>query len=141
MNKKTLLIPAVAITLVGATLFISTQVSAQSGYGYGQTLVQKLAQKLGLGESNVQSALDDIRKENQAERQKIYEERLSQLVTEGKITEAQKQAILKKHAQLQTQRENNRAEMETWAKQNGLEWPIMFGLKGGGYHGMGRMHW
>src|SRR3989344_63264 len=99
MNKKTLLIPAVAIILIGATLFAASQVSAQSGYGYGQTLVQKLAQKLGLGESNVQSALDEIRKENQAERQKLFEERLTQAVNDGKITEAQKQAILKKHAQ------------------------------------------
>lgn len=143
MKKITLLIPASAIILAGAIMLNPGQVSAQSGYGYGQTLIQKLAQKLGLGEDKVKSAFDQIRSENQTEKQKLIEDSLAQAVKDGKITEVQKQAILAKYKELQTQRENKRADLEAWAKQNGLEWPLNFGMgmMKGGFHGFGRKLW
>jgi hypothetical protein len=151
--KQSLKITALSLALaVPMVLPLST--SAAMGFGeWHTTLVQRLAQKLGVQQTQVQSVFDEVRNEKQAEMQKKLEERLTQAVKEGKITEAQKQLLLTKHKQMQDEREKNRetwqnmtpeqrrdaqqkarTELEAWAKANNisLEW-LMMG------HGMGKM--
>lgn len=134
-------------------------VSRAYAYGYGamhDTLVQRIAQKFGLQQSNVQSVFDEVRKERQAEMQKRLEDRLAQAVKDGKLTETQKNLILAKHKEMQANREKNRdawmkmtpeerrnekqkirTELEAWAKANTipLEWVMPYGRGG---MGMGR---
>ena len=75
--------------------------------------------------------------------QKRLEDRLSQLVLDGKLNETQKQAILAKHKEMETQRGSKRQEMETWAKANGIDLQYVFGMgmgmgKGDFHRGMSR---
>jgi membrane protein involved in colicin uptake len=157
--KKQLILTATVLTLVGASAFGATAAFAQ-GSDPSSGLAQRIAEKFGLKQTDVQTVVDQYRTEERAERQAEmqtkYEERLTQLVKDGKITEAQKQLILSKHAELQASREQEftsfknmtederkaamekkRSEMESWAKANGIDVQYVMPLGKGG-PGFGR---
>lgn len=161
--KKQLILTATVLTLIGASAFGATAAFAQ-GSDPSSGLTQRIAEKFGLKQSEVQSVVDQYRSEERAERQAEmqakFQERLAQLVTDGKITEAQKQLILNKHAELQANRdqefatfknmtederkaamEQKRSELESWAKANGIDaqYLMPFGKGGPGFgRGEGR---
>lgn len=64
-------------------------------------------------------------------------DRLQKLVDDGKITADQKKLITDKQAELKTKREAAKAELETWAKDNGIDAQYLH-LEGG--RGMGMRH-
>src|SRR5690349_14401657 len=106
--KKQIVVPALALVITGAVLMGTLQVSAQEGADMRDvhtTLVQKIAQKFGLKESDVQTVFDEVRSEKQTEMQARFEEKLTQAVKDGKITEAQKTAIIAKHKEMQQKHE------------------------------------
>jgi len=143
-NKKLIIASAGVTTLaLGGVVGLST-VSAASGTT--GSLADKIAAALHVKSADVQKVIDQDRADHQADREKNYEDRLANAVTEGKITAAQKDLILAKHKELvsqmqaqrdadkdltQEQREAKRADMKTkmeaqktaldqWAKDNGL---------------------
>lgn len=136
--RKTFVIGAAVLTIVGATAFVSTNAFAQSP-GNRNRMIQRLAQKLGLPEDKVKSAFEQMHIEHLTEMKKTQEERLSQLVAEGKITDTQKQAIIAKLEELRSQKESNKdnqnltpeerkqkmeahkTELENWAKTQGID--------------------
>jgi hypothetical protein len=159
--KKSLLLPGLAaLVFTGAVLISTVSVSAQETNGQA-TLVQKIAQKFGLQESEVQTVFDEHREEHHAQMQAHFEERLTQAVNDGKITEAQKQAIIAKHKKLQeaftSERETmknmtpeeRKATMEkrhdalkAWAEEQGIDlslFPMV--MNGHGGHGMKIKMW
>ena len=138
MNKK-LLLSAFVVTLGIAGAASMSQVHAQELSDSSNPVVQKLVQKFGLKEADVQAVFDEVHEEHKTEMKQRMDERLSQAVTNGKITEEQKQKIISKMTELQSQREANRetmkdktpeerktqmeaekASLEAWAKENGL---------------------
>ena len=123
-----------------------------------QTLIERLAQKFNLNSADVQTVFDEVRTEKQTARreqmQSTWEEKLAQAVTDGKITEEQKQLILAKHTEVQaklldwqnltfeerkTKLEELRNELKTWAEENNIPEPfqLMAGLGYGRGNGMG----
>jgi hypothetical protein len=154
INKK-IILPLIAAAIM-------TGIVAGTGYVYAEdenpqnTLVQKIAQRFGLNEAEVEAVFDEDRSERQAEMQARFADRLIQAVSDGEITEAQKQLILDKHEEMQTERETereqfrnmtaeerrsqmqvHRQELETWAETNGIDMENLFGFggpKGGGMH-------
>lgn len=158
MDKKNYIAIAV-LAIVGASIIGASNVSAQNTDAR-QNMIKSLAQKLGLEESKVQTAMNAIRTERQAEMQKQVEAKLNQAVKDAKITEAQKQLILKKHEEMRAkheqewmnmqnmtpeerraEREEHRAELESWAKENGIDMSVFqlgMGPKGG-MRGFGHM--
>ena len=142
MISKKILIPVfifAAISVAGifkVSLIKATNDNPKSG------LVQYLSEKLGIDQSKVQTVFDDYRSQEQSTRQKEniekYTSYLDGLVSEGKITELQKTAILAKHSELQEtheatdlsdkSREEHKAlmekektDLETWAKEQGID--------------------
>lgn len=114
-------------------------VSAQSGVGRA-SLADTLASKFHLNKSDVQKVIDQDREEHQAERQQKVSDRLQKLVDEGTITSTQKTSIELKLKQIQTSHEQDkesmkdlspserkakmeakRAELESWAKAQGID--------------------
>ena len=151
MNQKVLIAVPVALLALGA---ISTQVFAQTNTGR-QNLVQQLSLKLGISEDKVQAAFNEIQSDRQAEMEKTYEDRLTQLVTDGKITENQKQKILAKHQEIVKQKQSTdwqnmnpierktklnryRADIEKWAKDNGIDVFYLLRFEMHGDKGFGR---
>lgn len=124
------------------------------------SLVQKIAQKFGVPQADVQAVFDAERQEHMRQMQAQAEQRLTDLVTAGKITQAQKDLIVAKQKALQTKRqvyfeamqgktqaerkaamEAQRTELEAWAKTNGIDMQyLMFGHGKGGHRGGVGMH-
>src|SRR4051812_24138055 len=97
VNKK-LVVPIVVLTLAagsGATALAATDASSTSANK--QNLAQEIANKFHLNSSDVQSVIDQHHAEKQQAHEAKYEDRLSKAVTDGKLTDAQKQAILTEH--------------------------------------------
>jgi len=141
--------------LAGVAFWGSAYTYAQSSQGKYPSIVQKLVQRFGLAESDVQAVFDEAKKEREDQMKTKFEDRLTQAVKDGKLTDTQKQAILTKMQEMQTNRQTNaanwqnmtpeqrkttfqaqRQELESWAKQNGIDLKYFFGGFGmkGGYH-------
>ena|SRR3989344_1804510 len=141
MNRRgKIVLAAAAITVASLATFGAITASAHGwGQGDGQ-FASSLAAKLGISEDKVQEALTSMRVERKAQMLANFEDRLTTLVSEGKITEAQKQLILVKQKELAVERETNweawkdltpderrakmdahRESMEKWASDNGID--------------------
>lgn len=146
MNKKTFVISALVLTIGSGALFTASQVSAQDA-NIKTTLAQRIAEKFGLKQEDVQAVFDEHHEEHHAQMQTRFEERLTQLVKDGKLTEAQKQAIAakvnelykKKQANLEKLRsmtpeqrkeamQSERQSLEEWAKQQNIDLSLLKGI-------------
>lgn len=155
MKNKFLLSVAV-VTLAGASLFGVSSALAQTPQEEGTSLVQRIATKFNLNQADVQAVFDEQRDEHHKQKQIRFEERLSQLVTEGKITEEQKTKILAKFSEMKEQRDANKdelkdktpeerkaahdqkhAELKAWAEANGIDLEVVTDAFGPG-RGMGK---
>lgn len=150
--KKALLVTG-ATTIVGLASFAGVANAATSGSSTsGDSLVDKIATKFNLNKSDVQAVFDADRTEHDAERQQKLEERLSQAVTDGKITSEQKDEILAKLKDMQTymdsikdkSEDEKRSLMKTkmdelkkWAEDNNLSDYMPMGHGPGGPGGRG----
>lgn len=121
------------------------------------SLVDALASKFNLNKSDVQSVFDAQRTKMEADHEATIKAEVAQLVTDGKITQDQADKINAKRAEIQKQREADRAsnqsltheqrkakrdqertDLETWAKNNGIDTQYLRYVMGGhGHHGMG----
>lgn len=138
MKRKKILIITSAV--IGALLLISAAgvgarvVMAQNLDSY-PSIVQKLAQRFNLNPDEVEQVFDEERDERRQKVQDNFEEELDEAVKDGKITEAQKNAILKKQAEMQEEQEKLREELENWAEENSIDFE-QIGLCGGrGFRG------
>lgn len=155
--------PTLAVVVLGGATLLSvgaTQVHAQSTSNPFSNLVQMIAQKFNLDQSQVQSVVDNYKGQQKQKMvqnmQQREQDRLNKLVQEGKITDAQKQAILSELAALKTkynpdnfknlsadQRKQQIQAMETelksWAQSQGINFAyVMPGFGMGGMHRPGK---
>jgi Spy/CpxP family protein refolding chaperone len=153
MLRKKFLLPVMVVTIGSAALFGASQVSAQNSDGRSE-IVTMIAQKFNLDQSQVQQVFDQHKEQMHQKMQQKLEDRLNQLVKDGKLTETQKQAIIAKMNQEKSnfkpesmkdltpeQRKEkmgqHRQEMEDWAKAQGIDLSLIKPLKmGRGMHGM-----
>jgi len=142
-RKKVLIITS---AVVGALLLIGT-----AGVGAGvvmaknldsyPSIVQKLAQRFNLDPDEVKQVFDEERGERRQEAQDRFEESLDEAVKDGKITEAQKEAILEKHTEIQGEQEKLREELSDWAEENDIELKQLGPCGGRGFRGgLGNKH-
>lgn len=154
--KKKLLVPALTLTILAGTIYGVGQASAETGWHDNSPVIQKLVDRFGLDESEVQQVFTEARDEQQLQRQLEFEEYLETAYQNGEITDEQKQAILEKHAEMMAERQNidreefqnmsreekqaqnetRRAEMDSWADENGVDLKYLFGADH--LDGMGR---
>lgn len=153
--KRKVFLTAAALTLIGTSLAGMTGAYAQASTTDSPTnLVKAIADKFNLKQEDVQSVFDQERTTHMAKMKASFESRLSADVTSGKITEAQKQLILTKRNELEamreehkndsttltpaerkTQMEAKKTELETWAKDNGIDLKYLLGGMGKGMRG------
>jgi ABC-type glycerol-3-phosphate transport system substrate-binding protein len=138
--KYKLILPALVAVMSGAALLGATTTFAQNTSSGQQTIVQKLAQRFNLSESDVQAVFDEDRAAHHAQMQAQFEAKLSADVQAGKLTEEQKQKIIAKMNELHQQRQKStmdfksmtpaehqaqhqkvKTELEQWAKDNGID--------------------
>lgn len=152
---------AAATVLVSSAWTIPRAFAADTSPTSGiSSLIDKIATKFNLNKDEVKAVFDEEQATRHAERQAEMktrtEERLTEAVTDGDITQAQKDLITAKLSEIQTKQtdisqitdDGDRnaamaqlhADLAKWAADNDIDtqW-IMFGGRGGG-HGMGRGH-
>lgn len=156
--KKSLIAASVAAAIGTAGLVGVTAANAAtttSTTNPMSSLVEALASKFNLNKTDVQAVFDAQRTKMEAERETQVKADVAQLVTDGKITQAQADKINAKRAELQKEREANkdaastktreemktemdakRAELEKWATDNGISTDYLRYVMGGG-HGHG----
>lgn len=104
MMKKKIILPTVfALSILVIGILSSNNVSAQQTY---PSIVTRIAQKFNLKVSDVEVVFDEERDARRAEMFARFSENLDELVTSGKITSEQKEAILDKHEEMQNKMED-----------------------------------
>ncbi len=147
MNKK-IILPLLALTVaIGAGTVIIKSVSAADSGTQRASIVQKLATKFGLQETDVEAVFDDNRAEMQKEREQAFTDKLNKAVTDGKLTTAQKDAVLAKHAEMKNMRDaeredrqQKRTKLTQWAEANNIDPSFLFGQMRDGAPHMQRMN-
>ena len=117
----------------GSTSTDTTTTASTDDTTESQAFADKLAAKLGVDSSKVKTALDELKGERQAERKAKVSANLDQAVKDGVITSDQKQKIIDKQAEIQKQRDQNKSDMQNWAKENGIDLTKLRGYLG--FHG------
>jgi adenylate cyclase len=153
--KKALLIPIVALTIVGGTLIAVMPAQAFARAPQRELLVQKLSERFGLPDTEVEAVMQEVQQAQRQERQQQLEVRLDEAVKKGNLTQEQKSAILAKHQELlatweagreqfqnmtpeerQTAREKARTELDAWAAEHGIDLKFFMIMR----KGMGKLH-
>ncbi len=139
MNKN-ILIGITALLMGGIILTGAVSIFAGETNKPHATLINRLVKRFNLKEADVRRVFEEERINRQKERAVQMEERLSQWVQDGKITEAQKKLILEKQKELSVQRvsdgfalknltreqrktkmDEERISLEQWATENGID--------------------
>jgi hypothetical protein len=111
-------------------------------------VIQRIIDKFNLNKDEVKNVMNDFRIEKQKDAQANFEEKLSQAVKDGKLTEEQKAKILEFHNKMQEQKVNWQSlmpterkekiqalkkEMQDWVNSQGINYRdfMGFGLMGG----------
>lgn len=157
MKKSLLVVGAItSIGVAGATGLGVASAATDTTNSSSSSLVDKIASKFNLNESDVQAVVDQDRSEHEAQRQAQMEKKLTQAVTDGKITSTQKDLILAKQKEAKAAMESDRdsmkdktaeerkaamdqkrTDLENWAKSNGIPTEYLRFVMGGhgGPHG------
>lgn len=121
MKKSTkFLIPTLALTIASISGAVAIDNASAHGFGGGEgrdSFIQSLVEKFNLNEDEVDSFLEEQRAARQEERKTEREEHLNQLVSEGKLTEDQKSALIEKMEENQAEREANREEFQNMTRE------------------------
>jgi|SRR3989344_7538263 len=153
--KKKLIIPTILVATIAIAGLLSVKVILAQEITSYPPIVQRIAQRFNLPENEVQEVFQEVWDERQAERYANWEDKLNDAVSEGKITQEQKQAILDKYQEMQDKMESldnlspeeRRDEMHKlhdelrdWAEKEGIEFfptgPFGMGLMHGFHKGM-----
>ncbi len=152
--KNKLILGLAGLGILGATTFGAVSTFAQTNEGFQSSLIQKIAQRFNLNQADVQQVFDQNKTHRRNQRQQNLTDKLTQAVKEGKITEAQKQAIIAKFADLKNNRadfknltpdqrkqamDQKKTDMHSWATQNGIDLDTLKSILGGPGMGMGGM--
>lgn len=118
--KKILTVALLTAILAGGTFLVTQKVAAQEE---PVSLVERLAQRFGLDQAQVEEEVSQFRQEGGGFRrggQKPAAD-LDQAVADGVISAEQKQALEAKWQERQAQREAHREEMRVWMEEQGLD--------------------
>ncbi len=141
--KKQLVAAGIA-TAIGVTsitgIHVANAATTEKSDGPMSGLVDAIAAKFSLDKSEVQAVFDEQKAKMQAEREAAVKDEVAKLVTEGKLTQDQADAINAKRAELRTEREEGkearsdqtreerksemktkRAELQAWAEEQGID--------------------
>ncbi len=151
--KKSLVAASVITTLgLGSLVGLQTALAAPNGGSSMTELANTIAERFGISQDEVQAIFDEQHEAMKIEHEAANQERLTQAVSDGNLTQEQADLITAKQSELQAQnealkdadpedrqaaRQSHKEELETWAEENGI--PLEY-LHGGGRGGHGGPH-
>lgn len=161
--SKKIVVPVLALGIVAIATFSSATLAlADDVDTNGETLAQRISNRFGLNQEEVETTMEEYRYEHRQMHEErmgeMLEERLSEAVEEGELTSDQMYAVLAKHEEMESERDeledlspeerreamaDHHEEMEAWAQENDIDLDIFHRYGEGGYgkpmRGMG-MH-
>lgn len=140
LKKKTLVTLLTLGVLLSSGAFGANAILADEESNPHKTLVTRIAQKFNLKEDEVQAVFDAVRDEKFEEMKKTREDKLSQAVSDGVITEEQKQALLQKMDEHLEDRKTHKEEMQKWFDEQGIDETKLHQYMGFGKERVFRMH-
>ena len=151
------------VAIVIATIpAANAQTNATTQPNFFQGLIQSIAQKFGLQQSQVQSVVNDYHQQQKQKMQQNMQDRqkqrLDQLVKDGKITSTQETLIINELASLRnkynpenmkdktpdqrkTQMDSMQNEFKAWAQSQGIDPSIIMPGFGMGPRGRMKVRW
>ena len=139
--KKRRILPALALAgLLAVSVPAVTTAYAAAEEERGLPLVQKIAERFGLNEQEVEEVFTQYRAERGMVATARMEDKLEALVAEGTITQEQATLLLEKHAELRADREAlllaspeehrayreaHRRELQEWAEAEGIDLSVL----------------
>jgi len=140
MNKKALTTIIVLGVIISIGYF-ATPAKANNFNSGRDTLITRISQRFNLNKSDVEAVFDAIHDEHQSEMNAKREERLSQAVTDGVITQTQKDALIAKMQENHDNRIQYREDMDKWFTDQGIDKSKLKNYLGVGVrrNGMGMM--
>lgn len=143
--RNKIVLPVLGAALMAGTVLAPARMYASERGTPTSSVVQRIAQRFGLNEADVKAVFDEEKEDKHARMQARYEQRLNKYVSEGLISETQKQLILDKQDEMEadrqariqegqsftpeeehTYRQNQRQELRNWAKEQGIELKYLF---------------
>lgn len=139
MNKNILVSTLALAGILGAGVYTTKTVYAQEVQGAMHAQhAQRFAERFNLDVNEVTEIFQEQHKSHMTERQQTHKEALNNAVSEGKITETQKEAFLGKIEEMrsnfgvkdmqdltpqerQERRQEHHEEIQAWAEQNGID--------------------
>lgn len=135
-----ILVPTLALAVLAlAGTAGAKAVMADDASGY-PPIVEKLAEKFGLNKDDVKSVFDQERQDHINAMQTNFEDRLAKAVTDGVLTEDQKNALIEKFKEKQEERQQHHEEMQNWLSEQNIDMEKLGQYIGFGHHGMGHWH-
>lgn len=131
MTKKSAIISAVLIGFLAVGALGNMPASAQDLADYPR-IVQKIADRFGLDEDEVHKVFVEFREEQKIEARNQFYSRLNDLVSSGKLTNEQKQAIVKKFDEMK----GTGQDLKDWAAENNIDLRLLPKM----HFGQGKMH-
>lgn len=138
MNKKALTTIIVLGVIISVGYF-ATPAKANDFNSGRDTLITRISQRFNLNKSDVEAVFDAIHDERQSEMKAKREERLSQALTDGVITQAQKDLLIAKMDENHENRLQKREEMQKWFTDQGIDQTKLREYLGFGRNGHGMM--
>lgn len=139
MTKKAIMTVLALGTLVSLTGVGVSSVLADDTSTF-PPIISRIADKFNLQEDDVAAVFDAVREERRDEMMQNREENLSQAVSNGVISEDQKQALLNKWQEMRQEREQDRTELQAWFEEQGIDESALAQYSGFHHHGFKGMH-
>jgi polyhydroxyalkanoate synthesis regulator phasin len=147
INKKFVAL-AVTTGVASVSAFGGLAIAATNNDGSYPPVVDKIATKFNLNKDEVKKVFDEQRAEHQAEHKKNLEDKLTQAVKDGNLTEDQKTKLLAKmeefasareeeRDQNREERQQRRDDLKNWAEENGINLDEILPKPNGGRGHMG----
>ena len=120
MAKKVLITTLGLATLIAVGV-IGTSITKAEEEGYKLPIVTRIAENFDLEEDEVQAVFDAARDERHQMMQQGKEEKLNQAVSDGVITQEQREALQNKWEEMKAEKRQYRGEMEVWMEEQGID--------------------
>jgi len=133
MKLKKIILPSLGLGALILTGTLGVHSVRAADTNTNPPIIQLLAEKFGLNQDDVAQVFDQERQQQQQRMQVDRETHLEQAVTDGVITEDQRQLILQHQEEMAQQREEHRQQQQQWAEDNGIDMDALhsYGMGGG----------